>query len=262
MIDQWNILHLKKRTDRKPLALANCERLDVPKEKIEFWYGHDADDFENTEAIIDAAVGDGFAEFSNINIEVPVEPGRICQTYNICRFLRQLSEKQTIEMLIHDGMILRHFTTHALNFYPDFQWLSECVRLCADKRRHPFKMLTVGDLHPYYEIRPIQPGSLISEGVGCTANSIRIYSSLGAKDMLQRILSRIEIYGLYVADRMFKVMPKDPPSDTIFWSPLGMYTLIAQTFACDMPAAFLGSNTVDWKARTGVYQKLFDRWDI
>ena len=56
MIDRWTILHLEKRHDRAPLAFSNAERLGVPREKVRFWDAKDADDFEDTGAILDAAV--------------------------------------------------------------------------------------------------------------------------------------------------------------------------------------------------------------
>lgn len=257
-INRWTILHLPKRKDRMPLALSNAERLGVPRDIVHFWDAKDADDFQSTEAIIASAVADGFAAFQNVDPSAKF-PGRICQTWNVCRFLRDLANREgSIEMLIHDGMLISYLDMAPLGFFPDFQWLCECVEACQ-AQVDPFQLLVVGDIHAHFPIVPIVPGSCISKGIGHESNSVRIYSSLGAESVLERIQHRLR-RGVYEADIMFREDEADGEKFESYWSPSGAYTLLYQQLAMDMPPDYLGSNTVDWDAQTGRYQAIFDRW--
>ena len=254
MIDRWTILHLEKRKDRAPLAFSNAERLGVPREKVRFWDAKDADGFENVEAIFDAAVSDGFEEFGNLTRKGISYPGRVCQTWNVCRFLRDLAERDGIEMLIHDGMLIKHMSNDPLLFYPDFEWFCDVVTECVKKRAR-FKMLAIGTLNPYTKIEPIRPGSLILKGVVSNSTSIRIYSSVGAREVLKRIRGQVAI-GRFDADQV--LFEANPEREPICWSLPGMYTLLMQPIARDMPHDYLGSNSVNnMRSYQGVYSKIF-----
>ena len=257
IINRWTILHLPKRKDRMPLALSNAERLGVPRDIVRFWDAKDADDFENTEAIIASAIQDGFEAFENVDPNAKF-PGRICQTWNVCRFLRDLANRGGVEMFIHDGMLISYLDIAPLGFFPDFQWFCECVEACQ-AQTDPFQLLVVGDIHAHFPIEPIAPSSCVSKGIGHESNSIRIYSSLGAKSVLERIQHRLR-RGVYEADIMFREDESDGEKFESYWSPPGAYTLLYQQLAMDMPSQYLGSNTVDWNAQTGRYKAIFDRW--
>ena len=257
-IQRWTILHLPKRKDRRPLALSHAERLGVPKDIVRFWDAKAADDFETTEAIIAAAVEDGFEAFENVDRHARF-PGRICQTWNVCRFLREMANRAgAVEMFIHDGMLISYLDIAPYGFFPDFRWFCECVAQCQ-AQAVPFQLLVVGDIHAHFPIDPIAPGSCILKGIGHESNSIRIYSSLGARSVLERIQHRLR-RGVYEADIMFREDESDGETFDTYWSPSGAYTLLYQQLAMDMPGAYLGSNTVDWQALTGRYKNLFDKW--
>lgn len=253
MIERWNILHLKRRTDRAPFAFANAERLGVPREIVRFWNAKDNEDFENdTERIIEAAASDGFQAFEKLSTEAL--PGKICQTWNVCRFLRDLANRDAIEMLIHDGVMIQRSVNEKTCFYPDFQFFCEVVEECS-KRRAIFKLLTVGTLMPLVKIKPIKPGSLILNGVYATVNSIRIYSSQGAQVVLKRILSEVK-RGIFDADCMFN----DMTTQTLVspcWSKPGMYTLLLQKIAFDMDRGYFGSDSMGWQSYEGPYKEFF-----
>ena len=254
MIDRWTILHLEKRHDRAPLAFSNAERLGVPREKVRFWDAKDADDFEDTGAILDAAVSDGFKEFGNLNPDHISHPGRVCQTWNVCRFLRDLAERDNIEMLIHDGMLIKHAYNDFMLFYPDFEWFCDVVSECV-KQRARFKMMAIGGFVPYTKIEPLHPGSLILKGVVSVYNSIRIYSSVGAREVLKRIRGQVAI-GRFDADQV--LLEPNPEREPICWSLPGTYTLLMKNLACDMPGDYLGSDSVNnMQSYRGVYSKLF-----
>ena len=250
MIDRWNILHLKKRHDRAPTAYSNAERLGVPREKVRFWYGKDADDFTSTDAMLDAIVADGFP-FSGSLESIINKPGKVCQLWNVWRFLRDLADRNSIEMLIHDGILIRHVYNHAFGFYPDFQWFCDVVERCV-KRRDPFKLLTIGDIVSDFEINPIEPGSLILEGIGCIFNSVRIYSSQGAQVMLERIKKRMQEAAVYSVDMLHN------ESNGEIWDEPGMYTLLMQSIVIDMPSDYFGSDSQGWgKGYKGEFKRIF-----
>lgn len=254
MIDKWTILHLEKRQDRVPLAFSNAERLGVPREKVRFWDAKDAEDFEDTGAILDAAVSDGFKEFRNLNPDHISYPGRVCQTWNVCRFLRDLAERNSIEMLIHDGMLIKHVYNDFMLFYPDFEWFCDVISECV-KQRACFKMLSIGGFVPYTKIEPLYPGSLILKGVVSVYNSIRIYSSVGARGVLKRIRRQVKI-GRFDVDQV--LLEPNPEREPICWSLPGMYTLLMKNLACDMPGDYLGSDSVNnMRSYQGTYSKLF-----
>ena len=247
MIDRWNILHLEKRHDRAPAAYANAERLGVPREKVQFWYGKDPHDFTSAEAMLDAMMADGFP-FSGSLENIIRKPGKICQLWNVWRFLRELADRNGIEMLIHDGILIRHVHNHAFGFYPDFQWLCDVVEGCV-KRRAPFKLLTIGDVVADFEINPIEPGSLILEGVGCIFNSVRIYSSLGAQVMLERIKNRMPLNSVDMVHYN---------RDGEIWDEPGMYTLLMQAIVIDMPSDYFGSDSQGWgEGYEGEFKRIF-----
>jgi hypothetical protein len=258
-IKRWTVLHLPKRIDRVPLALSNAERLDVPYNLVRFWEAKDADDYASVDEIIHAAVSDGFLDFERIDRPSVKYPGRICQTWNVCRFLRDLGERDSVEMLIHDGMLIAFMKIAPYGFFPDFEFFCECVKRCQQEDT-PFQMLVLGDLHAHYGLNPIEGGSAILYGIGHESNSVRIYSSLGARNVLDRIKHRLR-RGVYEADIMFRLdEDNDVGAFDEYWSLPGMYTLLYQPLAMDMPSDYLGSNTVDWDSQTGVYEDLFAKW--
>ena len=255
MIDRWTILHLEKRHDRAPLAFSNAERLGVPREKVRFWDAKDADDFEDTEAILDAAVCRWVQGISlSEGLQYPVSGSRLPDMWNVCRFLRDLAERDSVEMLIHDGMLIKHAYNDFMLFYPDFEWFCDVISECV-KQRARFKMMAIGGFVPYTKIEPLYPGSLILKGVVSVYNSIRIYSSVGAREVLKRIRGQVAI-GRFDADQV--LLEPNPEREPICWSLPGTYTLLMKNLACDMPGDYLGSDSVNnMQSYRGVYSKLF-----
>ena len=256
MIKQWNILHLKRRTDRAPFSFSNAERLGVPREMVKFWYAKDNLDYDNdSQAIVDAAVADGFKAFEGA-ASYP-EPGKICQTWNVCRFLRELADRDSIEMFIHDGIMIYKSVNEKTFFYPDFGFFCEVVEECS-KQRAKFKMLTIGTLIPFSPIEPIRPGSLILKGVHSTMNSIRVYSSLGAEVVLKRVLSEVETGNAH-PDLFFHKIDSSLTLVDPCWTQPGMYTLLLQKIALDMDSEYFGSDSSGWESYQGAYKKFFGK---
>ena len=254
MIDKWNILHLEKRKDRAPFAFGNAERLGVPREKVGFWYAKDADVYSGTDAMIDAIVADGFPEFEGVRSGQKWPPGKTCQVWNVCRFLRDLADRDSIEMLIHDGVMVWKIVNEKTYFYPDFQFFCDMVGICQSEP-DPFKMLVVGTLIPFMELQPLRADSFILRGVHATVNSIRVYSSLGAQSVLKRTLSEVE-KGNCHADLIFNDSTF-PLSNIAVYSEPGMYTLMMQKLAADMDPQYFGSDSMGWESYRGKYKAFF-----
>ena len=254
MIDRWNILHLNKRVERETLSLSNAERLGVPREIINFWEARDADAFKDAQDITDAIVADGFPEFAE-GVGNTEKLGRNCQLWNVCRFLRDLANRNAIEMLIHDGMAIT-YTGSNYEFYPDFQWFcdaaAECVAV-AKSRGTTFKLLTVGHVEMMQPVELIHPTSMISHGILSNSNSIRIYSSDGAACVLERILQNTDYYRKASADHVFF----SQNDGEFLWNLPGAFSLIMPV-GLDMPSELLGSDSVDWPRYQGIYKEIFN----
>ena len=255
MIQRWNIMHLPRRRDKETVALAAAVRFGVPLGIVRFWTAMDAVDFDNSpEAIRDAAVHDGFPEFGRSigNVE---NPGFNCQMWNICRFLRDLAVRDSVEMLIHDGMVLRELE---VDFFPDFEWLCEIVVVLdweCRKVGYPFLVLGVGHQdNPRMPVNLLHPGSFIARGAVTQANSIRVYSSAGAERVLHRILSHPNQFreSYPRADRLWEWTAGDLQPFGHHWAEPGVFTGISRQIAVDLPSAIFGSDTVtSLKAQQG-----------
>ena len=251
MIQKWNILHLERRSDRVPISLANADIFGVPREKVGFWYAKDAVDFQDANTIIKSAVADGFTFFEQLHPE-SVKPGRLCQSWNVCRYLRDLADRESIEVLIHDGIILRGYHNHVLGFYPDFQWLCDAVEKCCNQPEG-LLLLTIGDYLTCVDVDLIDGGSLISKRLGCPWNSVRVYSSEGARVILDRVAEIFSQHQYQVDDWFYFDINK-----ATTWSIPGFYTILLQSIVFDMPAEYLGSDSNNWQSYIGVFKEIFE----
>ena len=256
MITGWTILHIPRRYEREAMALSNAERLGVPSRIVRFWDAKDNADFENADAVWNAAVADGFPEFNRCRGLPDDRIGRYCQIWNICRYLRDLSNKNVIEMFIHDGMMIGCLGVGS-EYYIGFQWLCTAVKEAnqyALNRGTDFKMLILGHNFDRVPVELIHPTSIISHGIRSNANSIRIYSSVGAAHVLNRILSDEHCYCNSTSDHVF--FEKEKTSDNVLWELKGAFTITISN-AFDMPSDLLGSDREGWPQHQGIYEKLF-----
>ena len=236
MIDKWTILHLERRHDRAPFAFSNAERFGVPRAKVRFWYAKDVHDFKDGDAIIDAAISDGFTGFEAVRGTPEDFLGHLCKTWNVLRYLRDLAENDSIEMFINDGILMRpiHNTGNAMQFCPDFKWLCDVVKICVDRPKI-FRLLIMGTLNnEKIPIKLIRPDSLILEGAHSLTSSVRVFSSAGAKETLKSYQKKMET-GLFVDNNMHKKYgTRGLP---------GTYTFIDDRVIQDMPGAYFGSDS-------------------
>ena len=248
MITRWNILHLPRRKEKRVTALASAVRFGVPLQLVRLWPAKDALDYDNSpEAIRDAAVADGFPEFER-SVGNADSPGYSCMIWNICRFLRDLASRDTIEMFMHDGITLRNLE---VDFYPDFQWLCDIIGELVDFSRqkdYPFRILGWGHQdNNRMPVHLVSPSSLVVEGAMTNANSFRVYSSVGAASVLERILSHPSQFreGWAIANRIWEWAPGDPQPFGHHWYVPGMFTGITRAMTVDYPSTLFGSDTVE-----------------
>lgn len=192
MIDKWTILNLPCREDRRFISIAGAHRLGVPIEKVRFWHGYAIEDFENFDHVLEALASD-MPELAEIhkNTEIhPKEHSKLLMLWNYSRYLRWLSQQEgRVEAIVHDGLQFSQF------FRPSFEWFEGVVSEIKDYDPN-FKLLTFGLHNAWYDqminINPITPSSLIGHGILSWDNFGRIVSDIGAKWMLERIMSQTQ----------------------------------------------------------------------
>lgn len=144
-MDNWTILNMKKRVDRRYISVMQATMLGVPPENIRIWEAMDAEDYGNdVNSVIDACVGDGFPELERLRSVYHENRnlGVVCQLWNVCRYLRELTETRKIEMFIHDGVVVN---LHR-GFTPNYGWfgmIADDLRVITKVQFNTnFKLLT------------------------------------------------------------------------------------------------------------------------
>lgn len=239
MLNGWTILNVRRRLDRRIAAVAQARMLHIPPAETHIWEAKDHVEMniKDVPTLLDAIADDGFPDLHDETRYDPKHLGRICQLWNICRFLRHLIEINETHMFIHDGVLL----TRENNFIPMYQWWKDIVHYlekAGNLNGYKFLFLTNGHPTSQYPLssKPIVVGSIISHGIRNFNNFARIYSPAGAEFVLQRILkTRIDY-----ADHI--LMPQKGEED--FLDTKGTFS-VTDLFFKDAPNEWLGSNTVD-----------------
>lgn len=254
-MDKWTILNLPKRVDRRYISVTQATLLGVPVEKIEIWEAMDAVDFGNTaDTLMESIVADGFPELESLrgSYSNNYNLGVLCQLWNVCRFLRHLTETQTTEMFIHDGV----YMNHGLGFTPFFGWFNTVVRdlkyISTHQLKTDFLFLTCGIRSQYYlpEINLIRPGSFISHGILSHDNFARVYSPEGAAFILNRVMDT-------PVNHVNLILQLMEDEETDFLQTPGTFSTVKSLFA-DIPQDWLGSNSNDsFVSYQGEYERLF-----
>ena len=234
MISRWVILNLPKRADRRDIAVSTALRLGVPPPLIDFWHGHDFADFQSFEAMKSAMVADGMGAILDVPRTIPeFLHGKVAMMWNVARYLRALSKRNTIEALIHDGVLF------GKPLSPSFQWMQDVVAeiVAYDP---DFKMLTFGLnngwLSKLKKIDTITPSSVITRGILSWDNYARIYSSKGAHAVLERIFS-----SNWAVEPNSVLVPRPTDKDNT-WEE-GFYSTILP-LGSDFPSSWLGSDSM------------------
>ena len=104
MISEVIVLNLPSRSDKFWSCYGALHAVGVPTERIKRWEAMPASDYENIEALVDAAVKDGFPAFQTI-----YERGRCddylsinAQFWSYCQMLRYIAEKDITAIILYD----------------------------------------------------------------------------------------------------------------------------------------------------------------
>ena len=240
MLSGWTILNVKRRVDRRLIAVMQAHMMSIPMENIHIWEAKDAValNIKELPTLLDTIADDGFPQIRDIDRFKPdVALGRVCQLWNICRFLRHLIETNQTQMFIHDGVVLKRNNC----FIPTYRWWGQIVtqlNIHSKAKGHEFLFLLNGHKRPHFQqnITPIAPDSEILHGISAFDNFARVYSPAGAKFVLERILTRP------IKDANRILYPKSDEKD--FLSTPGTYSM-RNTMFTDLPNEWLGSNRVD-----------------
>ena len=244
MLDGWTILNVRRRVDRRLVGVAQAHFLNIPLKQIHIWEAKDAESLgiDDADILLDAIAEDGFPEFRDSKRfkKRRTALGRICQLWNVCRFLRHLININETHMLIHDGVKLKRNNW----FIPSYSWWTEIItHLNAHARSKDAEFLALlnGHRRAHYTLEknliPIEIGSEILQGISAFDNHARVYSPAGAKLILERILTRP------ISDANH-ILGIDSKHDTEFLSTPGFYSM-RDTLFTDCPPSWLGSNRVD-----------------
>ena len=234
MISKWVILNLPKREDRRDISVSSALRLGVPPNIIDFWHGYDLEDFDSFEAMESAMVDDGMGNILDVPRTIPeFLRGKVAMMWNVTRYLRDLSKRDAIEALIHDGVLF------AKPLSPSFKWMQDVVSEIVEYDPD-FKMLTFGMnngwLSKLKKIDTITPSSVITRGILSWDNYARIYSSKGAQVVLERIFS-----SHWEVEPNSVLVPR-PSDEDNSWED-GFYSTILP-LGSDFPSGWLGSDSM------------------
>ena len=185
--------------------MGHLHSIGVPPDQIHFFPGHYHGDFDSTDAIIEAAVDDGFPEFDcdfyRSAAKIKHWKFEIIVHWNRARLYRQIIEEDMIVMVMIDD--------HILNI--DFQFLNWIVK-SLDTEYAPFYLLQLGwYIQPNHDeawmmergLRGQQypeediVNGLVARGIRGPGNWVTVMSPRGAEILLNHIknpVASIEAY--------------------------------------------------------------------
>ena len=107
-IDNILILNLKNRPERFWSCYGALVAAGTPIEKIKRWNAIPASDYKTPDALVDAAVKDGFPEFAcleeNKNLMIAA------QFWSYCQMLRYITEKNIVAVILYDDRYILNWT--------------------------------------------------------------------------------------------------------------------------------------------------------
>ena len=191
------VLNLKDRMDRYYSVYGALHAAGTPIERIQRWNAIPASDYENIEALVDAAVKDGFPEFKTLLENKKFSPrlAKGAQFWSYCQMLRYIAEKNIVAAILYDDRYITNWSQLAavycyikeierdlpgkveltilqLEYYHDFT--NQIVNIYAhpDKYSRPYPMM------PY----------ILQGPLGASENAM-LYTPEGAKFFLEKLLN-------------------------------------------------------------------------
>ena len=113
-IDRVYVINLAHRLDRRYFMEGHLETIGVPREKIHIFEAKNGNDYESPNAVIKAAIADGFEEFKNRNNRKART--QLAYHWNWCKILREIIELNLVALiLLDDRMLIVDWNTLSIN---------------------------------------------------------------------------------------------------------------------------------------------------
>lgn len=223
-IDVVLILNLEKRLDRLYAIYGALCAAGTPKEKIKRWPAISGDNFEDRDALIQAATDDGFPEFSSLvvnrpNDELYFELNIKSQAWNYCQMLRYLVETQQTGVILYDDRFIKDW----INFQGTYNTL----------KRHEAQNPVILQIEYYFsghfnqkiKRRRHRHVSYIQQGPTTASENAMVYSPDGAEWFLARILEP-ENKGRNLESTIARLATLPRKKRSYFWSVHRDFSLI------------------------------------
>lgn len=186
-IDVVLILNLEKRVDRLYAIYGALWAAGVPKGKIKRWPAISGDNFQDRDALIQAATDDGFPEFSHLILDRPHEKPYLelnikSQAWNYCQMLRYLVETQQTGVILYDDRFIKDW----INLQGTYHVLKQ------DEAQDPVILQLdyyfSGHFNQKIKRHQHQHLPYIQQGPTTASENAMVYSPDGAEWLLARIL--------------------------------------------------------------------------
>ena len=189
-IDVILILNLKERYDRFWATYGALVAACTPLERIRRVEATPGSDFKDKDALVRAATGDGFPEFSYLVKDLPADdPNYILelniksQTWNYCQMLRYLKDTNQSGLILYDDRYVKN--------WQDLETLYKVLL-----RSQPRNDTLILQLDYYFSTclnqkmrrRKRDDMPYIKQGPSCGSDNAMLYSAAGAEWFLGKIL--------------------------------------------------------------------------
>ena len=254
------ILSLKRRVDRRHAAVSSIMWFDIDLRHVNFFDAIDAQDYNAADDLIHDAVADGFPAFESMcgyssSFETQEERNigfaPLAYAWSLCRYFRELSDRTTYELFLHDDMYGRahphfHINNDFLrNIYND----PICMHQCNAKDIR-FVCLLLNTKTQGHE--PTQHGIYEEIVLGTDVMNFKAgyYSPYGASVLLERLTNQIALGSKTSAQFLASL------ASTESLDQLGIFSTAEPLFV-EYPVEFLGSDIRNIPRLQGNFSNLF-----
>ena len=255
------ILSLKRRSDRRNVAIASAMWSEFNLGYVRFVDAVDAADYSTSDALIRDAVADGFKEFNALqgfpihtaedDTEIQIGHAPVAYAWSLCRYFRELSEKSGNAFFMQDdmhGIACSHFIANQKLLREIYN--APILTLYCEKRKVPFNCLLLSTRSE--DLPSVQRSVFTEVVVGTTRLNLKsgYFSPEGAALILKRLLYQISL-GIRTPTAFLDVL-----EDVSGWDPEGVFSMTDPLFV-EYPIEFLGSDVQGIPRLQGYFDKLF-----
>lgn len=259
----WRIFNNSKRKDKRNVAIAGALYANIHHDWIYFFDRQDPRDFESAAAVANGAIEDGFTAFANLlkGENIPIDD--VLYAWDFCRYLRfrASDDDPNWDMFIHDDVYVRRFGLHIVTEH-FLAWISK-EHLIPQIQAHgldQFAFLLFENANypeEFYEGTTKTGYCFYYEKLPSLYQKVILLSQYGARILLQRILSRIQLYHYIHNEKAFLHYV----FATSRWTPLGGFATDTSLFR-SYPKDFLGEDLhPDQTAYQGEFERLFQGYE-